>query len=197
MSCRFATRTSPIGRSESPTWLPTIVLSSRSWICRQWRTTHAEFPLYTDSPRGSAERPGRRSLAIGISPGALTGLGFEYGYSRLAVGRLPQNGDAGCVDCGLCLYGCPYSLIYSSAHSLPELESFPGFRYVPGHYVERVEEKQGLVTIHGRAPTPAAERNLTRSGSSWAVGRYRRPRLSSSRSTSRDARAFSMTVNIS
>ena len=112
----------------------------------------SRFPLYTDSPR--ALRPSRQAQQIlddlESHREALTRLGFEYGYSRLAVRSFPKNGDAGCVYCGLCLYGCPYSLIYSSAHSLPEMESFPGFRYVPGHYVERVEQKQGRVTIHAR-----------------------------------------------
>ena len=92
---------------------------------------------------------------------ALTRLGFEYGYSPLAVRSFPKNGDAGCVYCGLCLYGCPYSLIYSSAHSLPELESFPGFRYVPGHYVERVEEKHGRVPFMGRRTDTGSREQLT------------------------------------
>ena len=41
-------------------------------------------------------------------------------------------------------------MIYSSAHSLAELQSFPNFRYLPGYYVERVEEKGAVVVIDAR-----------------------------------------------
>jgi choline dehydrogenase-like flavoprotein len=80
----------------------------------------------------------------------LTQYGFEFGQSRLAVRAYPKGRDAGCVYCGLCLYGCPYGLIYSSAQSLPELQQFPNFKYVPGHYVERLVESSSVVTIHTR-----------------------------------------------
>ncbi len=123
----------------------------------------SRFPLYADSPR--ALRPSRQAQQLldhlESHREGLTRLGFEYGYSRLAVRSFPKNGDAGCVYCGLCLYGCPYSLIYSSAHSLPELESFPGFQYVPGHYVERVEEKHGRVTVHARRTDTGSREQLT------------------------------------
>ncbi len=112
----------------------------------------SHLPLYTDSPRPLRPSRQARELIQDLEShrAAMTRSGFEYGYSRLAVRAYPKGGDAGCTYCGLCLYGCPYGLIYSSAHSLPELQGFPGFRYVPGHYVERVEEAQGRVTIHAR-----------------------------------------------
>jgi ferredoxin len=80
----------------------------------------------------------------------LTHHGFEYGQSRLAVRAYPKSGDAGCVYCGLCLYGCPYKLIYCSAQTLPELQQFPNFKYVPGYYVERLAESPAGITIHAR-----------------------------------------------
>ena len=40
--------------------------------------------------------------------------GFIFGHSRLAVNFESRNGNLGCNYCGLCLYGCPYKLIYSS-----------------------------------------------------------------------------------
>jgi choline dehydrogenase-like flavoprotein len=108
------------------------------------------FPLYTD--RNQPLRPSRQAAAL------LTALeqhretlvrhGFEFGQSRLAVRTYPKGGDAGCVYCGLCLYGCPYALIYCSAHTLPELQQFSNFKYVPGYYVERLAESAAGVTIH-------------------------------------------------
>jgi ferredoxin len=96
--------------------------------------------------------------------GALARHGLTYGFSRLAVRTEPRNGDPGCVYCGLCLYGCPYGLIYSSAHSLPELQAFANFQYVPGVYVDRIEESLDGVAVHvrpvdgGPPETIAAER---------------------------------------
>ena len=110
------------------------------------------FPIYSDTPRPL--KPSRQARALmddlEARREALARSGFEFGYSRLAVRASPKGGDAGCVYCGLCLYGCPYGLIYSAAHSLPDLQANPRFRYVPGHYVERVEEVGTGVTIHAR-----------------------------------------------
>ena len=78
--------------------------------------------------------------------------GFRFGRSRLAVrgqNAHAQDGDGeqGCRYCGLCLYGCPFGLIYSSQMTLSFLESQPGFQYVPDMLVERIEEHGGEVTV--------------------------------------------------
>ena len=110
------------------------------------------FPLYSDTARPF--RPSRQAEALMQDLEArrdtMARLGFEFGYSRLAVRAQARNGDTGCVYCGLCLYGCPYRLIYSSAHTLPALQEFAKFRYVPGYYVERVEEFASGVIVHAR-----------------------------------------------
>jgi choline dehydrogenase-like flavoprotein len=74
---------------------------------------------------------------------ALTEKGVVFGRSRLAV-------KSGCVRCGLCMYGCPYRLIYSTAETVDDLRSNPNFRYAPGHVVERLEETSDRVLIHTR-----------------------------------------------
>jgi choline dehydrogenase-like flavoprotein len=61
-------------------------------------------------------------------------VGVHFGASRLAVRA------AGCDACGMCLYGCPRRLIYSSADSMGLLRSFPGFSYRPGLLAQQVEE---------------------------------------------------------
>ncbi|NBY27592.1 MAG: hypothetical protein EBQ71_11250, partial [Betaproteobacteria bacterium] len=62
----------------------------------------------------------------------LAAAGFRWGKSRLMVegkhaeasaGRLSYHrsnesaAEKACVECGMCMYGCPYDLIYSSRQS--------------------------------------------------------------------------------
>jgi ferredoxin len=56
----------------------------------------------------------------------------------------------GCVYCGLCLYGCPYSLIYSSAQTIERLVADGLVDYRPGVLVERLEPAGTGVTVHTR-----------------------------------------------
>jgi choline dehydrogenase-like flavoprotein len=71
--------------------------------------------------------------------------GIHFGRSRVAV---KANG---CVYCGLCLYGCPYLLIYSSAQTLKQLIDDGLVDYRPGHVVERLEPDGAGVAVHARA----------------------------------------------
>lgn len=77
--------------------------------------------------------------------------GMSYGGSRLAVDCCKRNSDGKeCVYCGLCMYGCPYSLIYNSASTLSELQKDKNFSYIPGIFVEHLKETGGEVRIYGR-----------------------------------------------
>jgi choline dehydrogenase-like flavoprotein len=78
--------------------------------------------------------------------------GIHFGRSRVAVRAEP------CVYCGLCLYGCPYSLIYSSAQTLERMMADGLVDYRPGHVVERLEPAGTGVVVHARD----AEGNLVR-----------------------------------
>jgi len=75
---------------------------------------------------------------------ALGKAGIHFGRSRVAVTPEP------CVQCGLCLYGCPYSLIYSSAHTLNKLIADKLVDYRPGHIVQRIETTPDGLLIHAR-----------------------------------------------
>lgn len=75
---------------------------------------------------------------------ALRKAGIYFGRSRVAVEAAP------CVYCGLCLYGCPYSLIYSSAQTLKRLIDDASVDYRPGHVVERLEPAGDGVVVHAR-----------------------------------------------
>ena len=158
MSCPSTIWTSPTGRSASPTWLPlSCRLLIRGAVGEGGPSQLSISTLHRLSP---ALRPSRQAQQLlddlESHREALTRLGFEYGYSRLAVRSFPKNGDAGCVYCGLCLYGCPYSLIYSSAHSLPELESFPGFGTFQATMSSEWKRSIGVSPLMRGALTPVA-----------------------------------------
>ena len=78
--------------------------------------------------------------------------GIHFGRSRVAVEA------ERCVYCGLCLYGCPYSLIYSSAQTLQRLIADGLVDYRPGHVVERLEAAGNGVIVHARDASGSAVR---------------------------------------
>lgn len=67
-------------------------------------------------------------------------LGVHHGAARQAV-----SGD--CRLCGLCLYGCPYRYIYTSASTVEELSRRPNFSYRPGRTAVRFAEDDGGVRL--------------------------------------------------
>ena len=75
--------------------------------------------------------------------------GMHFGASRLAVDAQPSHSPA-CAHCGLCMYGCPYGLIYNSAATVQKLAAQPGFEYRKDIAVERVAESQTHVQIFGK-----------------------------------------------
>lgn len=91
--------------------------------------------------------PGRQGQAFlndaERSRASLARHGIVAGQSRLAV-----QGHS-CERCGMCLYGCPYELIYNSAFTLRQLRKLPNFHYEPGFVVDRLDEKNGSVQIDG------------------------------------------------
>ena len=116
------------------------------------------FPL--SGRGGPALRPSRQAEALlrdlRRHRERLGADGIRFGASRLAV-RADARGDRpGCAYCGLCMYGCPYGLIYSSADTLPVLAANPRFQHWKGVVVERLEEGNGGVRIVGRRRTDGA-----------------------------------------
>jgi len=107
------------------------------------------FPLYCDKEQ--LLRPTRQAKALmeGLEQyrDRLRAEGFVFGHSRLAVRSYPSPSDAGCVYCGLCMYGCPYELIYNSSHTVTELRSHENFNYIKDIIVTRVTEKPERVIV--------------------------------------------------
>lgn len=114
-----------------------------------------EFPLHTQEPVSLAPSP-QADLLLGRAKkyrDSLAKRGFTMGGSRLLFNRKPGGKhsppNGGCVFCGLCMYGCPYDLIYSTRTVLDRLIASGQCHYRPGFVVHRLEEKSGIVLIHG------------------------------------------------
>lgn len=74
--------------------------------------------------------------------------GIVFGRSRIAMNASGKGRKGPCVRCGLCMYGCPYELLYSSGYTVDELLANPRFQYAPGNVVQRVEETSAGVQVH-------------------------------------------------
>ena len=111
----------------------------------------ADFRLFTDGSRflRSSRQADALMRDLEASVDALEGDGWRFGYSRLAVVAGDGNTPAGCVYCGLCLYGCPYGHIYNSNATLDALRARDTFSYRPDVVVTRVAESADGVRIHG------------------------------------------------
>jgi choline dehydrogenase-like flavoprotein len=115
----------------------------------------AQFPLFTDGSQRLT--PSRQADALmrdlEANAEALERDGWRFGYSRLAVVANAGSSGGGCVYCGLCLYGCPYGLIYNASSTLDRLRRSAEFTYRPDVVVSRVEESGGGVRILGESRT--------------------------------------------
>ena len=78
----------------------------------------------------------------------LAAQGVTFGRSRLAVNLPGVGAPGGCVRCGLCMYGCPYGLIYTTAQTVDAMRPDPKFSYRSGLVVQRVEEDAVGVRVH-------------------------------------------------
>jgi choline dehydrogenase-like flavoprotein len=117
------------------------------------------FPLYTDKPNQlSRSRQARDLLAtLETNRSKLREEGILFGSSRIAVAASNRNGFA-CAACGLCMYGCPYELIYNSRSTLEELKRNPLFTYISGFRVHELLEEGAGVSIRAAELTSGEER---------------------------------------
>ena len=74
--------------------------------------------------------------------------GIRFGAARLAV-TTDMEGRF-CRRCGLCLYGCPYRLIYSASQTLEPLRSAENVVFKRGLWVHSVEQRVSGVRINAR-----------------------------------------------
>jgi len=109
------------------------------------------FPLYSDTYRTVNPSQQAQALIADLKRhrDQLRAEGFLFGYSRLAVAS--QRHRRECVHCGLCMYGCPYNLIYNSALTVDELKKHPNFTYIKDVVVQKLSESHGRVRIEARS----------------------------------------------
>lgn len=109
------------------------------------------LPLHTSSP-GPMElsgQAGKLDKCLHRHAEYLEKQGYYLGQSRLAAcfnGSLERSEK--CRRCGLCLYGCVYDNLYSSAWTLDELCRDENFTYLSGNVVDFIEKGRDDLTIH-------------------------------------------------
>jgi len=103
------------------------------------------FPSYGADGAALELSQQARDLADDLmrSEETLQGEGICCGKSRLAIGK-------GCEYCSLCLSGCPYGLIWSSAHTLRDLLATGQVTYLKRHVVEAFRNEGDHVIVSGR-----------------------------------------------
>jgi choline dehydrogenase-like flavoprotein len=119
-----------------------------------------EFSSYCDheSPMPSSAQATALTADWTKASATLAGAGITFGRSRLAVNAQGKGKPGGCVRCSLCMYGCPYRLIWSSADTVDQLRAHPDFTYRPGFTVTRVSEDDD--TVHLEVDGQGGERQV-------------------------------------
>lgn len=107
------------------------------------------FPMYTDNYQNFKFSRQAASLLKDMNhyKKELNKEGFIFGSSRLAVQFEDSEKKKGCVYCGLCMFGCPYGLIYNSADTVDELKKYRNFHYVKDTIAKKVVESGNTVRI--------------------------------------------------
>lgn len=106
------------------------------------------LPLYGDCQKVSICKQVSDFLEdLESNKDSLNAEGFLFGHSRLAVNFAPQPNSRECNYCCMCLYGCPYALIYSSNSTLDWLLSNKNFQYIKDVLVEKLVETDGGIKI--------------------------------------------------
>jgi len=107
------------------------------------------FPLFSDhfAPMPLSRQAASLLDDLGRRKLELNRKGVLFGTSRLAVNAEVTETSPGCISCGLCMYGCPTHIIYSSDMTLGTLLAHPRFRYQSDLTVRTVKEKSGSVSV--------------------------------------------------
>ncbi len=104
------------------------------------------FPLLV--PARSLPPPAERTERVLRRYGEHRALVQSHGIT-LGRARLAFRADE-CTRCGLCMTGCPYELIYSSAHTFDRLRARNRIAYRNGLLALRLEEMGGVPQVVAR-----------------------------------------------
>jgi len=107
-----------------------------------------KFPLYTDTlvKTQTSRQTNAFLVDLSNSKSSLNEEGIFFGKSRIALRRMNIHGRS-CSYCGMCMYGCPYDLIYSTSQTLERLKLNPRFHYLGGVLVRSFIEENECVKI--------------------------------------------------
>jgi ferredoxin len=107
------------------------------------------FPLYAERTRAFEMSSQARMLLqdMTLHREALQTAGVLFGQSRVALRSALDGPPSECAYCGLCMYGCPYNLLYNSSSTLRRLLDNPRFHYIRNVVVQRVRESGQTVFI--------------------------------------------------
>ena len=111
-------------------------------------------------PHGNAQLLYRRYRA---RPGPGHRRGVFLGHSRMATLTRDHRGRQGCVNCGLCTYGCVSRSMWTARYDLAELLGFPNFSYRGGAFVSRMRRlREGYAIDIGVDPHHVIDEVKTR-----------------------------------
>lgn len=110
------------------------------------------LPSYSEQNNPLPPSRQGRALLDDLESGhqGLRAAGLHFGRGRLAIQAAGGHGRRPCAQCALCLSGCPYDLIYSSARTVRELVATGLVDYKRGYVVERFESTADGAVVSGR-----------------------------------------------
>ncbi len=133
---------------------------------------NALLPLH--SKRFQPLRPCRQAKNflndLNLNKEKLNQRGIIFGQSRLALRVQSNEKGTGCVYCGLCMYGCPYELIYNTSSSLQQLMNQKNFHYLKNVVVEKLVESGSQVLILAESRIDESKQEFTASRVYLACG---------------------------
>jgi choline dehydrogenase-like flavoprotein len=108
----------------------------------------SRFPLYTDQLTDLQPSRQVKNFLHDLEQHRteLQRQGVVFGASRLAV-RARNSQSRSCVYCAMCMYGCPYGLIYNTSSTLEKLLTDDNFTYLKDIVVQKLIERNGEVEI--------------------------------------------------
>jgi ferredoxin len=132
-----------------------------------------DFPLFAEPKPLPPVHP-RTAMVVGAYKRhreRLQSLGITVGHARLAFD------SERCVSCGLCLTGCPHSLIYSASHTFDKLIAQKRIRYHGGLIAYRLTESGGKARAEAWEATANSARTFEADRVYVACGAFGTTRL--------------------